>query len=223
MGGDRRTRCPTHLDVPAAGELTTNHHITELNNPTSSATTTATDDSNSEPVSDSAMEELSQEIIAPSPSSPLHLSLSKFSPQIFKLPESHQGYRSAMIPMTSQSSSRWNNTCSPSSSGPRVIPLLKLGYGSSAVALLQTPSAIALASLALTRYLCRRLRQFYEETDKCLKVVELLNARLSKHVMTFPKPWSRNNCTLFIPRPRPVSSSTTSRVAIPLTSLSSPF
>ena len=45
-----------------------------------------------------------------------------------------------------------------------------------------TPSAIALASLTLARYLCGRPRQFFEETDECLEVVELLDARLSKHV-----------------------------------------
>jgi len=45
-----------------------------------------------------------------------------------------------------------------------------------------TPSAIALASLTLARYLCGRPRQFYEETDECLEVVELLDTRLSKHV-----------------------------------------
>ena len=43
------------------------------------------------------------------------------------------------------------------------------------------PSAIALASLTLARYLCGRPRQFYEETDECLEVVELLDTRLSKH------------------------------------------
>ena len=45
-----------------------------------------------------------------------------------------------------------------------------------------TPSVIALASLTLARYLCGRPRQFFEETDECLEVVELLDSRLSKHV-----------------------------------------
>jgi hypothetical protein len=81
-GGDRRIRCPTHPDVPAAGGLAANHHTTELNTtPSSPAATTAADDSTSKPVSDSAMEELLREIIAPSPSSPttsLHFEV--FSP-----------------------------------------------------------------------------------------------------------------------------------------------
>jgi hypothetical protein len=45
-----------------------------------------------------------------------------------------------------------------------------------------TPSVTALAFLTLTRYLCGRPRQFYEETDEFSKVVELLDTRLFKHV-----------------------------------------
>ena len=44
------------------------------------------------------------------------------------------------------------------------------------------PSTIALASLTLSRCLCGRPRRIYEETDECLKVVELLDARLFNHL-----------------------------------------
>jgi len=44
------------------------------------------------------------------------------------------------------------------------------------------PSSIALASLTLARFLCGRPRRMFEETDECLQVVDLLDARLSKHV-----------------------------------------
>lgn len=45
-----------------------------------------------------------------------------------------------------------------------------------------TPSAIALASLTLARYLCGRPRHLFEETDECLEVVELLDSRLATNV-----------------------------------------
>ncbi|CCM00940.1 uncharacterized protein FIBRA_02987 [Fibroporia radiculosa] len=45
-----------------------------------------------------------------------------------------------------------------------------------------TPSAIALGSLTLARYLCGKGRHLFEETEECLEIVELLDSRLSKHV-----------------------------------------
>ncbi|KAJ3553621.1 hypothetical protein NP233_g12603 [Leucocoprinus birnbaumii] len=45
-----------------------------------------------------------------------------------------------------------------------------------------TPSAIALASLTLARYLCGKPRRLWEETDECIEIIEHLDARLSKHV-----------------------------------------
>lgn len=45
-----------------------------------------------------------------------------------------------------------------------------------------TPSSIAMASLTLARFLCGKTRRVWEETDKCLEVVDLLDTRLSKHV-----------------------------------------
>jgi G2/mitotic-specific cyclin-B, other len=44
------------------------------------------------------------------------------------------------------------------------------------------PSSIALASLTLSRFLCGRARRFFEETEDCLEIVELLDSRLAKHV-----------------------------------------
>ena len=69
-GGNRRIRSPIHPDVPAAGRLAMNHHITKLNiTPSSPTTTTTTDDSVSGSISNSTMEGLLQETIIPSPSS----------------------------------------------------------------------------------------------------------------------------------------------------------
>lgn len=45
-----------------------------------------------------------------------------------------------------------------------------------------TPSNIALASLTLARYLCGKPRRYWEETEECLEVVDLLDNRLAKHV-----------------------------------------
>jgi len=44
------------------------------------------------------------------------------------------------------------------------------------------PSAIALGSLTLARYLCGKGRYLLEETDECLEIVDLLDIRLSQHV-----------------------------------------
>jgi len=85
----------------AAGALATTHDITELNtDPSSSATTTAADDSISKPVSDSAMEELLREILAPSPSSPttsLPFEIFSPNPQVADLP-STSPFSAALMP-----------------------------------------------------------------------------------------------------------------------------
>ena len=81
------------------------------------------------------------------------------------------------------------------------------------------PSVIALASLTLARYLCGRPRQFYEETDECLEVVELLHTRLSKHVNDLSETLIKK---IFTPRFPLLLSSITSRVAVSFVSLSSP-
>lgn len=44
------------------------------------------------------------------------------------------------------------------------------------------PSAIALASLVLARYVCREPRRLYDESAECLEIVELLDQRLAKNV-----------------------------------------
>lgn len=44
------------------------------------------------------------------------------------------------------------------------------------------PSSIALGALTLARYLCGKGRRIFEETEECLEIVDLLDARLSKHV-----------------------------------------
>ncbi|KAF9478039.1 cyclin [Pholiota conissans] len=45
-----------------------------------------------------------------------------------------------------------------------------------------TPSTISLAALCLARYLCGKTRRIWEETDKCLEVIDLLDTRLAHHV-----------------------------------------
>lgn len=45
-----------------------------------------------------------------------------------------------------------------------------------------TPSAIALASLTLARFLCNKPRRIWEETEECLDIVDLLDNRLAKQV-----------------------------------------
>ncbi|KAH9835637.1 cyclin [Rhodofomes roseus] len=45
-----------------------------------------------------------------------------------------------------------------------------------------SPSTIAFGSLTLARYLCGKPRRFFEETEECLQVVDLLDQRLSQHV-----------------------------------------
>ncbi|KAI0963460.1 hypothetical protein AcW1_000531 [Taiwanofungus camphoratus] len=44
------------------------------------------------------------------------------------------------------------------------------------------PSAIALGSLTLARFLCGKGRRIFDETEECLEIVEHLDNRLSKHV-----------------------------------------
>ena len=50
-----------------------------------------------------------------------------------------------------------------------------------------SPSSIALGSLTLARFILGRPRRFFEETEECLRVVELLDERLSQHVEELSK------------------------------------
>lgn len=45
-----------------------------------------------------------------------------------------------------------------------------------------TPSSIALAALTLARFLCDKERNFCDETEECLDIVDQLDQRLAKHV-----------------------------------------
>lgn len=45
-----------------------------------------------------------------------------------------------------------------------------------------TPSAIALASLILARFICSQPRRIYDEPSEVIEIVELLDNRLAKHV-----------------------------------------
>ncbi|KAH9937605.1 cyclin [Fomitopsis serialis] len=50
-----------------------------------------------------------------------------------------------------------------------------------------SPSSIALGSLTLARFLSGKPRRFFEETEECLQVVDLLDQRLSQHVEDLSK------------------------------------
>ncbi|TEB39209.1 cyclin [Coprinellus micaceus] len=45
-----------------------------------------------------------------------------------------------------------------------------------------TPSTIALAALTLARHLCGKPRRYWEETEECYEVIDLLDTRLAKNV-----------------------------------------
>ncbi|KAF6766361.1 cyclin [Ephemerocybe angulata] len=45
-----------------------------------------------------------------------------------------------------------------------------------------SPSTIALAALTLARHLCGKPRRYWEETEECFEVIDLLDTRLAKNV-----------------------------------------